>query len=87
MTTKTQKSAEQAFRAITVYRQQTDPVGGSAPDYEVVTDLLTDLWHFADEYSIDLMQCMETSARLYREETSDFSPDSDSDPQPKGPDQ
>jgi len=69
MTTKIKKSAEQAFRAITVYRQQTDPVGGGAPDYEeVVTDLLTDLWHFADEYNIDLMQCMETSARLYRAE-------------------
>lgn len=69
MTTKIQKSAEQAFRAITVYCQQTDPAGGGAPDYEeVLTDLLTDLWHFADEYSIDLMLCMETSARLYRAE-------------------
>lgn len=63
------KRAHWAWKAVEAFKADTGQL--DEENETVLSDLLADLHHYADEHGIDFQRCLERAAFHYSEETAD----------------
>lgn len=64
-----QSRTEAVYRTLIVYNQyKGNDTTINFPDETIITDLLADLYHLADEYAVDINQCFRMAEIHYNSE-------------------